>query len=219
MAVDVQFQMVSRARQHPNHTGGRGGTWHLWRRGSSTTGGAADCLLDRASCRAGKGWLLCWSRHHRLSTRSFYEKKKGRGRYFLIFFFFGLAGSRKAPTSPASDSPHWIPESRSGAVATAQAGGSWLGMLPSPLSTLARGRAGVWGLQTGPGRIHTLRGYIFRFKTHDTFVVTFLRWSSPFPVSAGRSPLTSAHSKCKRALCSCTLLPLLTPWLIAKEGG
>lgn len=85
--------------------------------------------------------------------------------------FLCLVCSRKAPSSPASESQIAGQEQ----WAAAQAG-LWCGLVAgdAPFSTLARGRAGVRGF-TSSGTTYILKRYLFQVKTQDTFVVTFLR--------------------------------------------
>ena len=97
----MQYQMAPHARRHLDHTESRGNSLIHWQRGQE---GAAlvvklqVAVLAGASCKAGRGWLLLWSSRHHLSARTFSLRK-------FFFFLPPPAGSRKALTSPASDSP------------------------------------------------------------------------------------------------------------------
>lgn len=122
-------------------------------------------------------------------------------------FFFPKAGSRKAPTSPAPESPlnprkqarHTDHQTSNSPVWAAMDGlrGVWRGLMPGgvPFSASPPGRIPAPStLQSGAGpesegrrrRTCTLGGYLFKINTPNTFVVLFLRSDdrhfSPLPL-------------------------------------
>lgn len=150
-------------------------------------------------------------------------------RDFFTFFFWlvwlFVLGGFFAPTSPASDCPpnprnqeHWAAR---GWLCGLMAGGA-------PFSTLHSSQGQSWSHRAADLPRKQLYPQIVPFlnsKPKTLLCDSFKAWwSSLFPTSAGKSPLTSPYTRCKWTLRSSTLLSLLISclpwcdWLVKKVG-
>lgn len=177
--------------------------------------------LEKAGCFSGTAWISCPKGAS--SSKSFV----GFSLLVLFGFFSWQAVGRNWPVPLLTS--YCISERRPGAWAaspliTVQAGlwGLWCGFIPgvTPFFTRSPGRiSGLRALQTCAGlesdearkNFCSWRVPFQNQKTKHIYggIFKVLLWRSPlFPTSVGKSPDMEICIKCKRALCSCTLLSL-----------